>query len=490
MEDKSETGLISGDTNLSLLSIASALRRGSPLNEGINQTIGDKVVSKLIGVANTEQSSELSINETIEQMSDLSLNKKSETLQSIGNRLANNGLYMEAIKYYSKAIAFYDEDYRLYCNRSFCYEKLMKYEESLADALRSVILMPTKPKPYFRQGKALIGLKRYSDAEKAFIKILQINGNCEDTNKELLKTRYLALRDYGLNIEDASLAAINYNSIEVAIKASEDKNKKIANNLLTNRSTSYDSLMDPNLFEDNKQSNQCNHQYRQWMQSEKQSISTTKNHFNGYRRSQSRPPARQTFSCVNCSHSSHTNCSNASKSPQYVHKRSQSVDNALRVKRQDQVFVRKHKIAEHRLPKNLFGYKGLWIGNVSPGCRPSLLWSIFAKYGPLDYVNVVPKSYCAFVNYFDKNSPRIAIASLYGQTVCGVSNGERPLVFRFIPSNDQKDLHYMRPYQPRGTNECYFWRTTGCKDHKCPLLHYPMCKGIDFQPWMNRKFKK
>ncbi|CAG2168962.1 unnamed protein product, partial [Oppiella nova] len=62
--------------------------------------------------------------------------------------------------------------------------------------------------------------------------------------------------------------------------------------------------------------------------------------------------------------------------------------------------------------------------------QPALLRQIFIRYGPLDYVNVVPQSYCAFVNYHNHQSPRVAIAALYGQTVTGVSNGFRPLVFR------------------------------------------------------------
>lgn len=492
-EDKS--GLVNGD-HLSLLSIASTLRRGSPTDEDINHISGQKA-----NIASKDDSLNMNIDETVDKMSDLSLKSKSEALSSIGNKYANCGHYWEAIRYYSKAISLYDEDYRLYCNRSFCYEKLLKYEDSLADALRSVILMPTRPKPYFRQGKALIGLKRYADAEKAFNKILQINANCEDTKKELLKTRYLALRDQGLSIDDASIVAINHKSIDEAIEASADKQRtSIRSEGDSQTNTSYDYFNHLKPFIKSHENSD-----RQQKQLILKTINGFNPSFNGFqqkmvhnlsnKRSQSRPPTRVTQFYSNSNQMKATNSFGAKP----LYKRSNSVDNIFRYKQKtneqmsrEQAFQRSDvkRFREYRLPKNLFGYKGLWIGNVSPNCKVTQLRTIFGRFGPVDYVNVVSHSYCAFVNYQNPNSPRIAIANLYGQTIPGVSNGERPLVFRFIPSNDQKDLHFMRPYQPKGTNECYFWRTTGCKDWNCPLIHYPICRGIDFQPWMKNKYKK
>lgn len=471
--------------NLSLLSIASALRRGSPTDEDINLITGQKSFSANFAL----KEETLNIDETLEKMSHLSLKNKSEALSSIGNKYANCGHYSDAIRYYSKAISLYDEDYRLYCNRSFCYEKLMKFEDSLADALRSVILMPTRPKPYFRQGKALIGLKRYSDAEKAFNKILEINLNCEDTQKELLKTRYLALRDEGLSVDDASIAAINHKSIKQAVEALQTMaGKQQRANIQcegdSKLNIKYEYLNDSKPF---IRSHNNNDRYKQFM------ALKTNNRFNqnmngfqrfAHKRSQSsaRPPT--TFN--------HSNALNGfALKP--MNKRSTSVDNIYRYKKNEQPFQRLDSVKrfkEYRLPKNLFGYKGLWIGNVSPNCKVTQLRAIFSRFGPVDYVNVVSNSFCAFVNYQNTNSPRIAMANLFGQIIPGVSNGERPLVYRFIPSNDQKDLHFMRPYQPKGTNECYFWRTTGCKDWNCPLIHYPICRGVDFQPWMKNKYKK
>lgn len=49
--------------------------------------------------------------------------------------------------------------HRLLGNRSYCLEKLGRYEEALADAEAALALCPGWPKGSFRKGKALRGLK-------------------------------------------------------------------------------------------------------------------------------------------------------------------------------------------------------------------------------------------------------------------------------------------------------------------------------------------
>lgn len=48
---------------------------------------------------------------------------------------------------------------RLLGNRSYCLEKLGRYEEALADAEAALALQPGWPKGSFRKGKALRGLQ-------------------------------------------------------------------------------------------------------------------------------------------------------------------------------------------------------------------------------------------------------------------------------------------------------------------------------------------
>lgn len=49
--------------------------------------------------------------------------------------------------------------HRLFGNRSYCYEKLQRYEEALEDATAALRLQPGWPKGLFRKGKALRGLQ-------------------------------------------------------------------------------------------------------------------------------------------------------------------------------------------------------------------------------------------------------------------------------------------------------------------------------------------
>lgn len=49
------------------------------------------------------------------------------------------------------------------------------------------------------------------------------------------------------------------------------------------------------------------------------------------------------------------------------------------------------------------------------------------------------------------------------------------------------DSHPKKPTPVPPMGECYFWRTTGCRNGpQCRFAHYPSSKGIDFAPFMKR----
>lgn len=54
--------------------------------------------------------------------------------------------------------------FRLFGNRSFCYEKMQDYEKALADAELALNMSPGWVKGLYRKGRALAGLKVMSDA--------------------------------------------------------------------------------------------------------------------------------------------------------------------------------------------------------------------------------------------------------------------------------------------------------------------------------------
>ncbi len=54
------------------------------------------------------------------------------------------------------------------------------------------------------------------------------------------------------------------------------------------------------------------------------------------------------------------------------------------------------------------------------------------------------------------------------------------LRIRFRPDKDQR-----KPEGKIDTEECYYWRTTGCaRGDKCHYKHYQDNEGVDRQPWM------
>ncbi|NXE58122.1 TTC31 protein, partial [Casuarius casuarius] len=108
-----------------------------------------------------------------------------------GNEAAQSGRYAEAVQAFTEAAKLNPREYRLFGNRSYCYEKLQQYEEALRDAQVSLSLQPTWPKGFFRKGKALRGLKRYAEAVSTFEELLRLDGSYADAAAQLQDCRAL-----------------------------------------------------------------------------------------------------------------------------------------------------------------------------------------------------------------------------------------------------------------------------------------------------------
>ncbi|RWS29009.1 uncharacterized protein B4U80_10563 [Leptotrombidium deliense] len=321
------------------------------------------------------------------------VDKKSLEYGAMANNRVKQGDFKGAIKLYSLAISLNENDFRFFCNRSFCYEHLKQYKLALSDADAAIRLLPFRPKPHFMRGKALIGLRRYEEAEREFKLAEKMDPECKDYYEEMVKLRNLAFYELGFDKEESIVAAQRYNCIQDAIDALLQEQK--------HGSSAGDNT---------------NHNQR---------------------------------------HYQHNNDGNQRSQP--------------------------------RAPVNIFGYKAIWIGNVGPRCKSERLREAFGRYGRITVANIVPESFCAFVCFDNARSPCAAIADLYENIVDGISNGSRCLKFRFAPGKDQ-DKNYHKTAHRKSTDECYFWRTTGCTSgDKCKRLHLSICKGIDFQPWMSSK---
>ena len=115
------------------------------------------------------------------------------------------------------------------------------------------------------------------------------------------------------------------------------------------------------------------------------------------------------------------------------------------------------------------------------------------------------------------------------KVIPGISKDDLPLIIRFRNKNDKADgadldgfetdqtgpttqtaaqnlqtprttqQHALTPHlsslgggvnlgpNKQQTQECYYWRTTGCDRERCTFKHLPAHKGIDKQSWMRRK---
>ncbi|NXA98380.1 TTC31 protein, partial [Melanocharis versteri] len=85
--------------------------------------------------------------------------EQSLALADHGITAAQVGQHTEAVWAFTVALELNPREHRLLGNRSYCLEKLGRYEEALADAEAALALRPGWPKGSFRKGKALRGLQ-------------------------------------------------------------------------------------------------------------------------------------------------------------------------------------------------------------------------------------------------------------------------------------------------------------------------------------------
>lgn len=135
-----------------------------------------------------------------------SLRSQSRTLAREGCEMCTLGRYKDAIDLFTKAIKKCGDEHSYYGNRSYCYAILEKFDKALKDADTSIQLGPQSAKGFFRRGKALLGLQRYSEAAEAFKMVLKLEPNCPDAEKELHTVHVYELKSMGFSEEQAEWA--------------------------------------------------------------------------------------------------------------------------------------------------------------------------------------------------------------------------------------------------------------------------------------------
>jgi len=133
------------------------------------------------------------------------------------------------------------------------------------------------------------------------------------------------------------------------------------------------------------------------------------------------------------------------------------------------------------LPINIYRFTAIRIRNIYPNVQLKYLESMCMRFGKIVKIEVNDRE--AVVTYHDQEAPRRAIASLNGSFVPRVSNFSDRLIVRFALGSNQDQFH-MRNVRKVGSDECHFYRTTGCPDPDCPEKHIPGNQAIDLMPWM------
>lgn len=99
------------------------------------------------------------------------------------------GVYRDAIVYYTRALRHTPKNERLLSNRSVAYFKISKFQLALDDAVMAADIEPKWPKIYFRKGQALRALRRWEDAVAAFEVGQALDPDNAEWNKELQRTK-------------------------------------------------------------------------------------------------------------------------------------------------------------------------------------------------------------------------------------------------------------------------------------------------------------
>ncbi|KAA8579249.1 hypothetical protein FQN60_007190 [Etheostoma spectabile] len=157
------------------------------------------------------------------------LAKRSRELAGMGNRLAATGQYEMAVKCFTDAIKYNPKEFKLFGNRSLCYERLQQYENAFRDADLALSMEPNWIKGLFRKGKALCGLKRYYEASLIYKEVLKLESSSAEATQELKRAQTLHLMEMGFTWAQSSEALKTHATLEEAVEALFGDNDACAN---------------------------------------------------------------------------------------------------------------------------------------------------------------------------------------------------------------------------------------------------------------------
>eukprot|EP00310_Coccolithus_braarudii_P025822 CAMPEP_0183360826 /NCGR_PEP_ID=MMETSP0164_2-20130417/56097_1 /TAXON_ID=221442 /ORGANISM="Coccolithus pelagicus ssp braarudi, Strain PLY182g" /LENGTH=254 /DNA_ID=CAMNT_0025535263 /DNA_START=26 /DNA_END=793 /DNA_ORIENTATION=+ len=109
---------------------------------------------------------------------------QAERYKSQGNNALRAKMFSEAVELYTKAIGLDPNCEVYFSNRSAAHAAMCRFKDALDDAQEAITLKPEWVKGYVRRGVALVGLKKYEEARKAYLKATQL----DPANKQIVES--------------------------------------------------------------------------------------------------------------------------------------------------------------------------------------------------------------------------------------------------------------------------------------------------------------
>ncbi|KAK5917145.1 hypothetical protein CgunFtcFv8_012060 [Champsocephalus gunnari] len=374
------------------------------------------------------------------------LAKRSRELAGMGNRMAASSQYEMAVKCFTDAIKYNPKEFKLFGNRSLCFERMQQYENALQDADLALSMEPNWIKGLFRKGKALCGLKRYYEASLIYKEVLNLESSSAEATQELKRAQTLHLMEMGFSWAQSSEALKTHGTLEEAVEA---------------------------LFggEDGKLCPGGKHQ-------------------------EMFPTAGKQLSL----HCSDVGASREDFEPPVVQEEDdddegdwtvlQASRPRMQQVKESDAFGHSRSNSQSPTPHSRNAMKpdlmSVWVGSLAPTVTYSTLHELFSRAGTVYSIKMLLEQQCAFVNYAKREDCDRAIQCINGLVVEGA-----PLSVRYpnrftglgAPRSAASD-----PYTRPGLfkKECFFWRTSGCTRQDCTFKHLPGNKNVDKDKFTSR----
>ncbi|XP_054913329.1 RNA polymerase II-associated protein 3 isoform X2 [Poeciliopsis prolifica] len=357
------------------------------------------------------------------------LAKRSVELASMGNRLAASGQYDMAVSCFTDAIKYNPKEFKLFGNRSLCYERLEQYENALRDADLALSMQPKWIKGLFRKGKALCGLKRYYEASLIYKDVLTLESSSVEAAQELKRTQTLHLMEMGFSWAQSTEALKAHPTLEEAVETlfARNRNKDPGGARAIWDKFKQTSHQDDN--DEDEEEEEEDDDDGEW------TVLQT-----------ARPRTQQVKD---------TDCLGQIRS------KSQSPTPRSRGSAKPELF-------------------SVWVGTLGPTVTYPKLHQLFSRVGTIYSIKMLLEQQCAFVNYTRREDCERAIQCIDGMILDGA-----PLTVRYpFKGNTGETESYQRLSTYK--KECFFWRTTGCTRDDCTFRHIPEHKNIDRDKFTSR----